>query len=89
MQQPLDLARYDPSWWDQGATPPLLCHRVDESLLTYTAASPPRTHCVPPMSEWKTIILSEIRKKNPTKKELKRDVSKGVTRIPTQLVDHV
>ncbi|GBM39051.1 hypothetical protein AVEN_119753-1 [Araneus ventricosus] len=35
--------------WDQRATPPLLCHRVDESLLTYTAASPPRTHCVPPM----------------------------------------
>ncbi|GBL84929.1 hypothetical protein AVEN_42197-1 [Araneus ventricosus] len=30
--------------WAQRATPPpLLCHRVDESLLTYTAASPPRT----------------------------------------------
>ncbi|GBN53787.1 hypothetical protein AVEN_110890-1 [Araneus ventricosus] len=28
--------------------PPLLCHRVDESLLTYTAASPPLTHGVPP-----------------------------------------
>ncbi|GBL93834.1 hypothetical protein AVEN_153604-1 [Araneus ventricosus] len=28
----------------QRATPPLLCHRVDENLLTYTAASPPRTH---------------------------------------------
>ncbi|GBN40113.1 hypothetical protein AVEN_170874-1, partial [Araneus ventricosus] len=35
--------------WAQTATPPLLCHRVDESLLTYTAASPPRTHGVPPM----------------------------------------
>ncbi|GBM26776.1 hypothetical protein AVEN_127738-1 [Araneus ventricosus] len=35
--------------WAQRATPPLLCHRVDESLLTYTADSPPRTHGVPPM----------------------------------------
>ncbi|GBN60368.1 hypothetical protein AVEN_65942-1 [Araneus ventricosus] len=35
--------------WGQRATPPLLCHRVDESLLTYMAASPPRTHGVPPM----------------------------------------
>ncbi|GBN48301.1 Putative protein in type-1 retrotransposable element R1DM [Araneus ventricosus] len=35
--------------WVQRATPPLLCHRVDESLLTYAAASPPRTHGVPPM----------------------------------------
>ncbi|GBO24658.1 hypothetical protein AVEN_176795-1 [Araneus ventricosus] len=34
---------------EEPATPPLLCHRVDESLLTYTAASPPRTHGVPPM----------------------------------------
>ncbi|GBO46903.1 hypothetical protein AVEN_65117-1 [Araneus ventricosus] len=42
--------------WVQRATPPLLCHRVDESLLTYTAASPPRTHGVPPMGMfgWKT-----------------------------------
>ncbi|GBM04920.1 hypothetical protein AVEN_126074-1 [Araneus ventricosus] len=29
--------------WAQRATPPLSCHRVDESLLTFTAASPPRT----------------------------------------------
>ncbi|GBO04143.1 hypothetical protein AVEN_238141-1 [Araneus ventricosus] len=35
--------------WAQRDTPPLLCHRVDESLLNYTAASPPRTHGVPPM----------------------------------------
>ncbi|GBN91307.1 hypothetical protein AVEN_40048-1 [Araneus ventricosus] len=35
--------------WAQRATPPLLCHRVDESLLTYTAASHPRSHGVPPM----------------------------------------
>ncbi|GBM27303.1 hypothetical protein AVEN_222379-1 [Araneus ventricosus] len=35
--------------WAQRATPPLLCHLVEESLLTYTAASPPRTHGVPPM----------------------------------------
>ncbi|GBN32685.1 hypothetical protein AVEN_55925-1 [Araneus ventricosus] len=34
--------------WAQRATPPLLCHRVEESLLAYTAASPPRTHGVPP-----------------------------------------
>ncbi|GBN39418.1 hypothetical protein AVEN_176690-1 [Araneus ventricosus] len=33
----------------QRDTPPLLCHRVDESLLTYTATSPPRTHGFPPM----------------------------------------
>ncbi|GBM26777.1 hypothetical protein AVEN_127739-1 [Araneus ventricosus] len=33
--------------WAQRATPPLLCHRVDESLLTYTAAS----HGVPPMGK--------------------------------------
>ncbi|GBM15254.1 hypothetical protein AVEN_100289-1 [Araneus ventricosus] len=39
--------------WVQRATPPLLCHRVDESLLTYTAASPPRTHGVPQMgAQW-------------------------------------
>ncbi|GBN93178.1 hypothetical protein AVEN_238483-1 [Araneus ventricosus] len=30
--------------WAQRAKPPLLRHRIDESLLTYTAASPPRTH---------------------------------------------
>ncbi|GBO33719.1 hypothetical protein AVEN_224750-1 [Araneus ventricosus] len=35
--------------WAQRATPPLLYHRADESLLTYTAASPPRTHGIPPM----------------------------------------
>ncbi|GBM69183.1 hypothetical protein AVEN_103109-1 [Araneus ventricosus] len=35
--------------WAQRVAPSLLCHRVDESLLTYTAASPPRTHGVPPM----------------------------------------
>ncbi|GBN98456.1 hypothetical protein AVEN_206541-1 [Araneus ventricosus] len=35
--------------WAQRATQPLLWHRVDESLLTYTTASPPRTHGVPPM----------------------------------------
>ncbi|GBN67833.1 hypothetical protein AVEN_213659-1 [Araneus ventricosus] len=35
--------------WAQRATPPLLCHRVNESLLTYTAASPPRTHGVSTM----------------------------------------
>ncbi|GBN79970.1 hypothetical protein AVEN_117019-1 [Araneus ventricosus] len=29
--------------WARRVTPPLLCHRVDESLLTYTAASHPRT----------------------------------------------
>ncbi|GBL87382.1 hypothetical protein AVEN_118331-1 [Araneus ventricosus] len=38
--------------WAQRATPPLLCHRVDESLLTYTADSPSRTHGVPPMGRW-------------------------------------
>ncbi|GBO13292.1 hypothetical protein AVEN_174492-1 [Araneus ventricosus] len=32
--------------WAQRTTPPLLCHWIDESLLTYTAASPPRTHGV-------------------------------------------
>ncbi|GBM23346.1 hypothetical protein AVEN_97753-1 [Araneus ventricosus] len=34
--------------WVQRATPQLLCHRVDESLFTYTAASHPRTRGVPP-----------------------------------------
>ncbi|GBN87252.1 hypothetical protein AVEN_157328-1 [Araneus ventricosus] len=33
--------------WAQRATPPLLCHRVDESLLTYTAASHPHVCGVP------------------------------------------
>ncbi|GBM97293.1 hypothetical protein AVEN_128823-1 [Araneus ventricosus] len=35
--------------WAQRATPPLLCHRVDESLLTYTAASPQANSRCPPM----------------------------------------
>ncbi|GBL97399.1 hypothetical protein AVEN_261030-1 [Araneus ventricosus] len=35
--------------WAQRATPPLLYHRVEESMITYTAASPPRTHGVPSM----------------------------------------
>ncbi|GBN75846.1 hypothetical protein AVEN_78660-1 [Araneus ventricosus] len=35
--------------WAQRVTPPLLCHRVDENMLTYTRPSPPRTHDVPPM----------------------------------------
>ncbi|GBO40884.1 hypothetical protein AVEN_217006-1 [Araneus ventricosus] len=36
--------------WAQRATPPLLRHRVDESLLTYTEASHPRTRGVPPIT---------------------------------------
>ncbi|GBL90567.1 hypothetical protein AVEN_179477-1 [Araneus ventricosus] len=43
--------------WAQRATPPL-DHRVDESLLTYTAASPPGTHGVPPMGEFFVRSLS-------------------------------
>ncbi|GBL92150.1 hypothetical protein AVEN_91498-1 [Araneus ventricosus] len=42
--------------WAQRATTPLLCHRVDESLLTYAAASPPRTHGVPPRPMGTSII---------------------------------
>ncbi|GBN89641.1 hypothetical protein AVEN_242748-1 [Araneus ventricosus] len=38
--------------WAQRATPPLLCHRVDESLLTYTAASHP-----PPDKEVQGVLL--------------------------------
>ncbi|GBM23316.1 hypothetical protein AVEN_97731-1 [Araneus ventricosus] len=37
--------------WAQRATPPLLYNRIDESLLTYTAASHPRTHGVLFMGE--------------------------------------
>ncbi|GBM01810.1 hypothetical protein AVEN_95925-1 [Araneus ventricosus] len=37
--------------WARGATPTLLCHRVDESLLIYTAVSLPRNRGVPPMDQ--------------------------------------
>ncbi|GBN66614.1 hypothetical protein AVEN_184519-1 [Araneus ventricosus] len=37
--------------WARRGTPPLLSHRVDESLLTYMVASHPRTRGVPQMGE--------------------------------------
>ncbi|GBM96663.1 hypothetical protein AVEN_29481-1 [Araneus ventricosus] len=43
--------RYCHRKWAQRATPPLLYHRVDESLLTYTTASHPRTRGVAPMGK--------------------------------------
>ncbi|GBN66570.1 hypothetical protein AVEN_248324-1 [Araneus ventricosus] len=46
--------------WAQRATPPLLCHRGEESLLTYTAASPPRTHGVPRRG---CLVIKDVLKK--------------------------
>ncbi|GBM78250.1 hypothetical protein AVEN_273336-1 [Araneus ventricosus] len=67
--------------WAQRATPPLLSHRVDESLITYTAASPPQTHGVPPMES------ARIRGKS-YRSQTCPEKSNGKQRPKCPVVDH-
>ncbi|GBM48617.1 hypothetical protein AVEN_260963-1 [Araneus ventricosus] len=77
MQQPPVLPGYDlSSEWAQRAAPPLLCHRVDECLLTYTAASHPHVCGVPPDWEsYRIIRLSLFLKISLNSRRVRRELA--------------